>query len=360
MTRLLFPLFVFSLIIIACKKSDDPVDSTIINPPAPQSDCPDFEGVPPIQGWEQLEIEISNFNFNLRTYFLTEEVGFFFGSNNGLFRTTNRGEQWENIGNQQWIAFQDMYFLEDKMHGFLTAQNAGVIGSSLLLKTTDGGLTWEEIPLSSNTVLSQIFFTDELNGIGIIHIQNTAFPSLALAKTNDGGLTWSEFAGVIPQNNYDNNLHIFPDGFGYLAGTAGRIFKTVDYGQNWEVIHTGLIAISRVQFLDAMNGFIYGAIGLYKTTDGGENWEKILDNIIENFHFFSPNEGIVIQVSGFNSGGDVIFDICKNFATTTDGGITWTESESSKSFDPNHLFFLNENLGFMALENNNVVVLERE
>ncbi len=362
MTRhLLLFLFIIAFL-TCCKKSDETINPPFPDPPPTNQDCPDVNGVPNIPGWEHTEIAIPD-NIYLsgkQPYFLNKDVGFLYGGQAGLWKTVDGGKTWEEVNELQNFIFTDLFFLDDKLHGFLAATPFGNASSMVLLKTNDGGLNWTEHNYSPQKIIRHIFFLDDQRGFAALASNGAS--SFSFAKTNDGGKTWTEFAGVVPINSQYINIHIFPGGFGYLAGTAGRIFKTVDAGQNWEVIHTGVSSLKQVQFFDEMNGFISDFSGILKTTDGGENWTRISQNYVGFFHFFSPTEGISLQTVGYNSYGDIA-QSCGAFLLTDDGGETWTESEASSGFLFEKFFFLDNDTGFLSMEYIHpgvFVILERE
>ena len=355
---LLFLLFVSML--VACQNEDEGVDPTPPDLPPPDIQCPPFDSFPPPVGWKHTALAVSNIQYGLKAYFSDKEEGFIYGWSGGLQRTMDGGNSWDEVGDFRQYTFYDMFFLDDRLHGFLSAKDRN--GISMILKTEDGGLTWAEEPVSQNDWIRDIYFLDDLNGFGV-RVRNGA-TTLSFAKTEDGGKNWADFAGVDPVTaSSEADFHIFPDGFGYLAGTGGRIFKTLDSGENWEVVHTDLPFIRRVQFLDEMNGFISDFDNVYKTTDGGENWTLIASGQIEQFHFFTPEEGIAFKATGVNSFGDVL-ELCSAFASTDDGGQNWTEAESVANFYVQNLFFINNDVGFVFFNGNGegekLVLLERE
>ena len=111
------------------------------------------------------------------------------------------------------------------------------------------------------------------------------------------------------------NSHFFINGLiGYLAGSDGNILKTVDGGQSWKNVNSGVSDdLLDVQFLDKNTGFAVGKFGrILKTEDGGESWRKTNSGTQEAIYtiaFKNNLEGWVGTESGLRY--------------TINGGETW-------------------------------------
>ncbi|MFC2105009.1 YCF48-related protein, partial [Bacteroidota bacterium] len=130
-------------------------------------------------------------------------------------------------------------------------------------------------------------------------------------------------------NFYAKDLYFVNSEIGFLVGSYGRIYKTIDAGMSWQELETGAsIQLYSVFFLNENIGFVSGQGSydsgesiLLKTNDGGETWQKInyTDFIkITNLQFFNNLDGLsIISTLGENG--------LKNYylAQTIDGGITW-------------------------------------
>jgi photosystem II stability/assembly factor-like uncharacterized protein len=150
-------------------------------------------------------------------------------------------------------------------------------------RTTDGGETWTEV-LAGTEGGVWLYFFDEQEGIAIARQH--------MAKTTDGGLNWESIpAANIPDFQTGENVSL--DGSGtsieglgdrlWFGTSKGRVFKSQDRGESWEVFTSGLsdnAFIFSLAFVDENNG-----MGLYQTTlapdhehflaktqDGGKSW----------------------------------------------------------------------------------------
>lgn len=128
-----------------------------------------------------------------------------------------------------------------------------------------------------------------------------------------------------------SNLYFINNTTGFIFGSNGSMYKTVDSGKSWRKLITGTsLPIFSVFFLNEKTGFAGGAALpncpeedcgkgslLLKTTDGGDTWSKHfakdLDGIL-SINFLNEQTGIAINpVQGGNP----------HAIKTTDGGETW-------------------------------------
>ena len=113
----------------------------------------------------------------------------------------------------------------------------------------------------------------------------------------------------------NGTVHIFEDNGGYIRGTVGSF----DIRPN---MSNYMGDSYNVQFLDDNLGYVAGG-SIIKTTDGGDTWihfTDILDYVIRDIHFWTPDSGI-----GVGDNGVIIF--------TGDGGENWTVLTSPTTND---------------------------
>jgi len=131
------------------------------------------------------------------------------------------------------------------------------------------------------------------------------------------------------------DVFFFDSKTGFLVGTRGDIYKTVDAGITWQKKTSGTtLHLFSVMFINAQTGFAAGhamkgcldedcgkGSVLLKTTDGGETWTKTFfsDYVqIDNVHFFDAQKGLsIIHTVDVPNSRDY------HMSRTVDGGQTW-------------------------------------
>ena len=216
----------------------------------------------------------------------------------------------------------------------------GIIGILLSCKKNDGidngkNDNDNEISLDSLVTISSnlpfarycdLTFLDENTG----YVLSGNF----IAKTTDGGYSWATYSIPIDYPVYPMKIQFTDSQTGYvIAGenNLGILLKTTDGGQNWNTIDLNTLECPRgMFFLNNDIGFITGKDLFVKTMNGGETWVNLKkDNTFKYFlgvNFKNDNEGIVTATNG-------------EYFTTSNGGITWNNSNS--------IYYLSENIYFV-------------
>lgn len=307
-----------------------------------------------IGGWE---ITKSRYDFDINPrgiFFVNPNTGFVVGYNRDIFKTIDSGQRWEKKNSGTTLHLFSVFFLDEDV-GFVSSQAAGGCldadcdKGSVLLKTTNGGETWTKTFFPDYTRILSLKFFNALKGIAIIHtpdIPNSRDEYVAI--TSDGGINWNLLdLAIIP---YCDKL-FFVDNFVFVAGENQKIFKSSDYGNNWQTINTPIEAynsVGDIYFYNEQIGFINGVTSVYKTTNGGLNWTKT-NFPFTNFgtiHFYNENEGFNIEPVMAYEGGDFPAfkgSICYE---TKNGGETWSTSELQKSLYLGLTFFPQRDLGY--------------
>ncbi len=216
--------------------------------------------------------------------------------------------------------------------------------SNLILKTTDGGINWT--PTATNTFLRPesfvdvITFKDALNGIMVGDPSPETDTSVAyfeIYRTTDGGNTWARIQrSKIPDplaSEYGSAGDYARMGDTiWFSTTRGRIFKSIDDGQNWQVYRSGSGYSGFLHFNDPLHGICTSLDTLISTTgsseikyteDGGLTWQYVKSPFVDSTYFWSV---CLIPVSNY---------VLTNHAATLQGapfttllskdkGQTWT------------------------------------
>ncbi len=131
---------------------------------------------------------------------------------------------------------------------------------------------------------------------------------------------------------YDMSFPAGQDDFGFTGGSnvtyngKGKVLKTEDLGETWEVVWesdengTGVMSL---YFFDTMTGFA-GTMGgnLMKTTDGGVNWTSTdIDD--------SENQGEIKDINFYDANNGALATSWNGIYITSDGGETWTVASTN-------------------------------
>lgn len=208
-----------------------------------------------------------------------------------------------------------------------------------LNKTTNGGLTWIEQNiqnLPTGFYPNKLQFVSESVGfIGGIH--SSPVPFYSILKTVNGGNNWEIVSTTRISDFYFINENTGWIGRGGIQSSELR--KTTDGGVSWnlDTIPYGY-AFQSIEFVDYLTGYTCGDLGtILKTTDGGFNWTRQHSNISGNFlkiTFTDSDNGFI----GFNG----------NILKTINGGVNWHKIHVPAFNGINKMIFLNENTGWIA------------
>ena len=150
-----------------------------------------------------------------------------------------------------------------------------------------------------------------------------------------------EFCGSVMGRYNFNSVDFVDSNYGWVAGSAQRVFKTWDGGNTWVRQKTGALSSTfySVCFLDSLSGFIGGTDGwVYRTADGGSAWQRL-----------SPSSRFAIFAMCFlDSLNGWIAGYAGNLAKTSDGGQTWTPVSSGISQSIYGLHFQSPDRGWLC------------
>ena len=197
--------------------------------------------------------------------------------------------------------------------------------------------SWEILASGTTASLSDIFFLDSENG-WVVGSQGT------ILRTSDSGGTW-----VRQDSGVKTKLAkvIFTDvENGWAIGNLGVILHTSDGGDTWELQRsesTLELDLIGVNFADEQTGWVMAERGsiLLRTTDGGKSWSReSFDNSSgrSDIAFLDSQRAWVVFTGG-------------SLAYTPDAGISWEYvpgGTTGASISTNSVFFLDENLGWIA------------
>ena len=274
-------------------------------------------------------------NFLHQIFFLNKDTGYVVQDNGVLRRTTDGGTNWNLI-------YSGTPLLIDI--SFTTYMTGHAAGDHNIVKTIDGGLSWTVQYSNANFYFWKIFFPT--SNIGFVTAQNASNDSIYIIKTIDSGNSWnivhSDFDMTVTGNYYSLYFVNQDTGFVVIEYTP-IVGKTFDGGLNWQydTMQTAFEALECVNFSSGGTGYVAGTGGIiFKTVNYGNSWTTISDpgNTLPLYGvwFTNPNIGYVVGGDGFSSG--VIL-------RTTNGGASWTNTPGL-SQTPNSIYFPTSSIGY--------------
>lgn len=254
-----------------------------------------------------------------------------------LSRSTDDGKTWTSVTNNlpspNTTYPTNMLFNGSKI--FL-AHTDNFFGYNLLTSTNNGA-TWDSIPqmlnwsdrriLSSKVVGANIFIGLSLNGI---------------IKSTDNGATWQTKSSGFPGRLGINQ--VIKDGNTmYLAANRYSFYKSTDNGNSWEQYANGAGGANFQAMIMAGDTFFVGtnAKGFYRSTNKGNSWNRISTS--------TSDPGDVKGLVRWNGKFYASLSTNERMRVSTDGGVTWTISNSGLTQNSLGLKMFNNRLFYYSL-----------
>lgn len=248
--------------------------------------------------WDTLSVNISSF-FNSQfdqAYFWHKDSGIVTATEyTRLYRTTDGGATWNMYpipATNQYHYFTGFSFL-NKDTGFISQRTC--CGSSGLFKTTNSGISWQEI--GQYQLFDKIQFLTSLFGY--------ATRNDRVFRTSNGGLNWAEFQ--IGVNSRINSICFINPAKGFIACDQGYLKMTLDSGRNWNDIvlpippYSLASDLGNIRFFDQLTGYVTDKSGkFYKTTDGGSTWRYAGSTAFYETNAISFRQDSVVTLAGVN------------------------------------------------------------
>ncbi len=328
--------------------------------------------------------------------FSSEMRGYAIGNDGVFLETSDGGETWTDVGMSVDFTLKQIEFFTP-LNGYITGTD-----TTSMLKTLDGGLNWELVPVFSGLkgkyTNNLTFINDQVGFMTCsVGIQNTEYmiyktadagqiwrqvfsayshPDIRLdfldtvhgiagyiapaylskfLITNDGGDTWVESPHQYIPWYSTNSLCYFSLEKIITIGAKGRIYTSSDQGVSWVKESSNIFNghIYDVQFTSPLVGYCRSALmegGLWhelisKTMNGGQSWQIIagsFDYSCGAMHFLN-------DLIGFYTAYDVMG---MKLFKTVDGGVNWTETQSSLDIVPMIIRFADESNGILCSDFN--------
>lgn len=193
-------------------------------------------------------------------------IGEFAGNpNNGVYKTTDGGNNWD---------IKKTGLTTDDVHSLAINPATPTIlyaaGGGRVFKSTDGADNWA--PSGTGGSLSTSCVAVDPHAPTTVFACES-FSNGGIWRSTDSGATWQK----ITSNSHDG-VFISPltPGLIYATG-SGSLFKSVDNGNNWVQVRTG-IGLAKVVFDPVSSSTVYvasGVEGVLKSTDNGQTWVQM-------------------------------------------------------------------------------------
>lgn len=254
-------------------------------------------------------------NSILKLSFISTSTGWAAGEKGALIKTTNGGQSWTL---QYAGIIEDIRELQftDSLHGFLADRVS-------LLTSTNSGNSWNiKYRFPSNIITALYMFDSDSGFVGL----SDGFGNGELLKTTDGGSNWSSVMSNV--SGEINDIEIYTNGTGILAGTNGLVMRTTDYGLSWNSITvSGITDIIDVSISGGQTIFMCSSTDLFKSTNGGQTFASI----------GNPGSGAgvnILSIDFGNANNGVVGCEFGNIYSSNNGGSSWNQYVSNSWFNP--------------------------
>lgn len=234
-----------------------------------------------------------------------------------------------------------------------TSYSAQVAGNTLvasafneIYKSTDGGQSWILTPVqftNYDPAKPWLFFITRVIYVSesLAYSFNNAAGIATIFKSVDGGSNWTL---VHYSNGSIQNMQWVSPSVGYAVGSAGKILKTSDGGDTWVDLSPPTQSdLKSLHFLDTNNGVVVGDQLILKTTNGGGSWTSIatLEENLNSIFLISSRKGYTVGSNGikpftFDSTGEIKFNFDYNHVASSK--LYYTDSLTGYFCSSNGLF----------------------
>jgi photosystem II stability/assembly factor-like uncharacterized protein len=296
---------------------------------------------------------------------------FYFGSvGGGVWKSENSGRTWTPIFDSQPVASIGAIAVAPSNPNVIyigtgeADMRSQISYGNGVYKSTDAGKTWTHVGLDDTRQIGRILVDPRNADIVFVAALGHAYGGNAergVYRSNDGGASWKKVlfknddVGAIdlafdPQNSrtiYTTLWNtrrppwsIYPPAYGPGSG----IFKSVDGGDNWQQLSSGLPTerVGRIGIAVAPTNskLLYAIVdakegGLYRSSDGGASWQKTSgDHRIWGRGWYFCN--VVVDPKD----AETLYVSNTSLYRSTDGGKSWTAIRGAPGGDDYHQLWI--------------------
>ncbi len=237
-------------------------------------------------------------------YFRDDQTGSVCGENGIVMNTFNGGSNWKFEGLYVPLKLDAVYSFQsanDTMDCD-TVMACGANGAMVNIFTGGCDTLDYEYAIGTHMTLNSIAFN---NNTGFA-VGGDPYVSQPLILSSADGQTWSPLV-IDTIKQYLSDICLVNDTVGYISGYNGKIYRTLDGGNNWYPLVTDvsnrLTAITADFGNDTLvTGWAVGFFGtLLRSTNVDTLWQKVDININEHLFgigFYSPWKGFAVGENG--------------------------------------------------------------
>jgi photosystem II stability/assembly factor-like uncharacterized protein len=247
-------------------------------------------------------------------------------SDGGVFKSTDGGTSWTNANVGLHNSPVNKLMIDPRDTTKLYAATA-----SGVFKSGDGGASWRD---ASSGVSARVGFL-ATPGAGVL-----LAVGWELFRSVDSGGTW-ERAGLpglahtcATDPNHPNLIYAF-------ASTEGFLYKSTDGGASWSATPVDLrgVYLNTLAIAPSNPAILYASVyydsyeeyAVIESTDGGASWARISKGLRNASRLVldpvNPNTLYALAYTQCDVGG--FYDYCSAAFKSTDGGVSWYESNSA-------------------------------
>lgn len=224
------------------------------------------------------------------------------GASGTIVFTNDSGQTWNVKQTGMMASYSSCQMITDEIG---IAVGVNTIFQPFFTRTDDGWTTWQSTSfyIEHESVLyegwlSDVYFMNESVGIATAVVDVPA--GGAIVRTMDGGASWQT---VYFSNEALYGVDITGDSVFHVVGGQGTILQSLDFGQNWENLTSGVSSTLRaVDFPSETVGFAVGDEGvIVRTNDAGASWAQQMSGTLENIlgiQSITERTGVVVGEHG--------------------------------------------------------------
>jgi len=206
-----------------------------------------------------------------------------------------------------------------------------------IIKTTNGGSSWT---VSETNTTTPILKVRSYNGQIVIASGYAG----KILRSSDGGETFTQGTSNVTGDLW--GLQMINDTLGWACGNVNSLTKTTDGGLTWQRVLTPGYTLDYwwIDFMNKDYGFIAANGKVLRTTDGGNNWNLIQVGDSAPLFCIDLIDSLHLATAGY---GGLNYS-AKNYYSS-DGGNNWIQGDTLNDESVNCIQFVNDDTGYLTI-----------